>query len=177
MGYFSTDEQMEQPSRRLPAPWGLRGAARRVEGGLVVELDWQRPYLPLDGYLVLLTDGRELARAERGEQTHCAFTLSGEQWARADSLSVTVVARRGSTYSPPSVPLVIPLSSLPHIPIEGVIVAPPPAPPAGRGDVPPSGGRGDVSLELEDDLAAIDAALREAQAYLGRNGVFVKLKH
>src|SRR5579859_7406755 len=79
MSYFSADEQMEKTSRTIPAPWGLRGTVRRVGNVIELELDWQRPQVPLDGFKVMLltseADGDMELASVAGGATHCRATL------------------------------------------------------------------------------------------------------
>lgn len=174
MSYFSADEQMERAERTIPAPWGLRGTARRAGSAVELELDWQRPQVPLDGFSVLLLTSEtnrdmELASVAGGA-THCRATLPLD--AQATCLSVAVVARCGPQRSPPSLPLALHLSPLARPAMNAepaqIIIAPTPPPLVETQATP--------QVEVVTDLEAIDAALSEAQAYLGKNGVFVRFK-
>ncbi len=176
MGYFSADEQMERTGRTIPAPWGLRGTVRHVGKEVVIEVSWQRPQVPLDGFTVMVVASssggyRDMEIASvAGGATHCRATLPLD--AQAASLSVAVVAKCGPQRSQPSLPLVLYLSPplRPAVDAETAqMIIAPTAPPLVETLVTPQ-------VEVVTDLDAIDAALSEAQAYLGKNGVFVRFK-
>ena len=151
-------------------------------------IEWQRPRVPLDEFTVLLLNPDGAAEVARlsGSKSGCQLRLDDYT---ASSLSVTVVAWCAGIASPPCPPLTLNLAppllmgvaqpipaALPVI-NPAVATAPPTvsiaAPPASP--VPPPVAN-QPTVELVDDLAAIDMALGEASAFLGQNGVFVRFK-
>ncbi len=170
MSYFSVDEQLERAASSLPAPWGLAGAVQRVGSVARLDLHWQRPPTTLEGYRVLLlaADGWQLA----GQVQAATSNWQGELGAGEGSFTLAVAAYRGEVQSAPSVPLtltlnLLPLQSQPVAESRAVVLAatPPPQPIVVA-----------QVIAIEDDLAALDIALAQAQAHIGPNGVFVRFR-
>ncbi len=173
MGYFRANDRYLQgtPDAGTEPPWDVQAQEAGRPGS--VRLTWRRPYTAVDGFTVY---GRR-ADADpaagwtalcqvAGTATEALLHLAPGGW------QLAVAARCGQTTSAPSPPTlwlppqaavveVAPPAPLPPLPA-------PPAPPV----LPPAPPPEEPAPEF--DWQAIDHALRDNSAHLGRHGVFIR---
>ena len=173
MGYFHANDRYLQgtPDAGIDPPWDVQAQEAGRPGS--VRLTWRRPYTAVDGFTVYGrradTDpaaGWTALCQVAGTATEALLHLAPGGW------QLAVAARRGQMTSAPSPPTlwlppqaavveVAPPAPLLPLPAPPAPPAPPPAPPP-------------EEPAPEFDWQAIDHALRDNSAHLGRHGVFIR---
>jgi hypothetical protein len=176
MGYFhANDRYLQGPlDTGVDPPWDVQAQVAGRPGS--VRLTWRRPYTAVDAFTVYgrradadpAADWTALCQGA-GTATEAVLALAPGGW------QLAVAARRGQTTSPLSPPtfwlppqaavvevaLPAPPAPVPSSPAPLTPPAPPPAPPL-------------EEPAPEFDWQAIDHALRDNSAHLGRHGVFIR---
>ncbi|HEX6605905.1 MAG TPA: hypothetical protein VF276_03215 [Chloroflexia bacterium] len=184
MGYFRANDRYLQgpPEAGVDPPWDVQAQEAGRPGS--VRLAWRRPYTAVDAFTVYGRRADDGPAAEWtslcevvGTATEAVLHLAPGGW------QLAVGARRGQTTSPLSPPTlwlppqaavveVAPPAPLPPVPPPAPPApparVPPPAPPTPPPTPPPA------EPAPEFDWQAIDHALRDNSAHLGRHGVFIR---